>query len=343
MIKVIILLGPTGVGKTGVSILLAKTLNTEIISADSMQIYRHMDIGTAKPTQKERAMVKHHMIDIVDPRESYSTGRYITAVAPIIEGLHKTKKIPIVVGGTGLYIKAMTRGIFSGPSADWTLREDLLSMEKEEKGSLYNYLKELDTEAAEKITPNDTRRIVRALEVCLKSNKSMSEIQKKLTKPLPFEFIKIGLSRERKELYRMIEKRVDEMTKAGLIDEVKTLINLLTEHSLIQDSRCRMQDNPPMSPLTKGGIKGGSCIMYHASSPLPSMQAIGYKEIAMYLHGKITLEEAIRLIKRGTKRYAKKQFTWFRKEEGIHWVDITGIDDSYEAFRRVNHLLKSLM
>ena len=209
MNKVIILLGPTGVGKTGVSILLAKELNTEIISADSMQIYRHMDIGTAKPSHEERSIVKHHMIDIVDPWESYSTGKYIAAVVPIIEGLHRKGKIPIVVGGTGLYIKAMTRGIFSGPSADWTLREDLLSMEKEERGSLYNYLKELDPEAAGKITPNDTRRIIRALEVCLKSNTSMSEMQKKLTQPLPYEFIKIGLTSDRKELYRLIEERVD--------------------------------------------------------------------------------------------------------------------------------------
>lgn len=332
MNKVIILLGPTGVGKTGVSILLAKKLNTEIISADSMQIYRHMDIGTAKPSKEERAVVKHHMIDIVDPWESYSTGKYIEAAVPIIKGLHKRGKIPVVTGGTGLYIKAMTRGIFSGPSADWTLREDLLSMEEEEEGSLYNYLKELDPVASEKIVRNDTRRVIRALEVCLKSNRSISEIQEKLTRPLPFEFIKIGLLRDRKELYRMIETRVDEMIKAGLINEVKMVISLITEHN-------RMQDNPPISPLTKGGIKGGSCMMYRASFPLPSMQAIGYKEVAMYLDGKITPDESVRIIKRGTKRYAKRQFTWFRKEEGIHWVDITGVDDSSEAFRRVDDIL----
>lgn len=127
MKQVIILLGPTGVGKTGASLLLAKKLGTDIISADSMQIYRHMDIGTAKPTPDQMAMVKHHMIDIVEPWESYSTGKYIDAVVPIIEGLHRKGKIPIVAGGTGLYIKAMTRGIFRGPSADWSLRESLLA------------------------------------------------------------------------------------------------------------------------------------------------------------------------------------------------------------------------
>ncbi|MBI5187677.1 MAG: tRNA (adenosine(37)-N6)-dimethylallyltransferase MiaA [Nitrospirae bacterium] len=321
MNKVIILLGPTGVGKSVVSILLAKSLNTEIISADSMQIYRYMDIGTAKPSKEERAIVKHHMIDIIDPSEAYSTGKYIRAVVPIIEELHRDRKIPIVVGGTGLYIKAMTRGIFSGPSADWSLREELLLMEEEEKGSLYNYLKEFDPEAAEKITPNDTRRIIRALEVCLKSDTSMSEIQKKLTTPFPYEFIKIGLLRDRKELYRMIEQRVDKMVEEGLIDEVKKLTETL------KDAETRRHGD--IHPFT--------------ASYFPAMQAIGYKEIAMYLNGEITLAEAIRLIKRGTKRYAKRQFTWFKKEEGIHWIDITGIYDSHEILLRIYSVLNRLM
>lgn len=311
--KVIILLGPTGVGKTGASILLAKALDTEIISADSMQVYKHMDIGTAKPTPEERAIVKHHMIDIVKPREAYSTGNYIKEVAPIIDNLHRRGKIPIVVGGTGLYIKAMTRGIFSGLSADWSLREELLSMEREERGSLYDYLKELDPQAAERITPGDTRRIIRALEVCVKSTMSMSETQKKLTRPLPYEFIKVGLHRDRKELYRMIEQRVDKMINEGLVEEVKGIINLLTVHT--------------------------ASLVTHYSS----MQAISYKEIALHLKGEITLEEAIRLIKRGTKRYAKRQITWFKKEEKIHWIDITGIYDSYEIYLLVQRTLSGLL
>jgi len=308
MNKVIILLGPTGVGKTGVSLLLAKKLDTDIISADSMQIYRHMDIGTAKPTLDERAGVKHHMIDIVGPWETYSTGKYIAAVVPIIEGLHLKGKIPIVVGGTGLYIKAMTRGIFSGPSADWSLRESLLDREKAENGSLYMYLRELDPEAAGKITPNDTRRIIRALEVSLKSASNISDMQKRFTQPLPYDFIKIGLSRDRKELYSLIEKRVDEMIANGLEEEVKKVLHL-TEASSV--------------------------------SPLPSMQAIGYKEVAMYLQRETSLDEAIRLIKRGSKRYAKRQFTWFRKEEGISWTDITGISDSSLILDRVCDILET--
>ena len=308
MNKVIIILGPTGVGKTGVSLLLAKKLGTDIISADSMQIYRHMDIGTAKPTPDERAMVKHHMIDIVGPRESYSTGKYIDAVVPIIEGLHRKGKIPIVAGGTGLYIKAMTRGIFSGPSADWSLRESLLDREKAENGSLYMYLGELDPEAAGKITRNDTRRIIRALEVSLKSASNISDMQKRFTQPLPYEFIKIGLSRDRKELYSLIEKRVDEMIANGLEEEVKNVLHLIEASSV---------------------------------SPLPSMQAIGYKEIAMYLQGGIPRDEAVRLIKRGSKRYAKRQFTWFRKEEGISWVDITGISDNSLILDRVCDIIET--
>jgi tRNA dimethylallyltransferase len=328
--KVIILLGPTGVGKSGVSILLAKSLDTEIISADSMQIYRHMDIGTAKPTFEERTIVKHHMIDVVNPWETYSTGKYVEAVVPIIEELHKTEKIPIVVGGTGLYIKAMTRGIFSGPSADWLLRENLLSLEKEEKGSLYNILKDLDLEAAGRITPNDTRRIIRALEVCLKSDSSMSELQKKKTKPLPYEFIKIGLWRDRKELYRMIEQRVDNMIRDGLVEEVEMVVNLIGEMEKRRNGETE-EKRITKSPNHRVTV-----------SSFSSMQAIGYKEIALYIEGGIALKDAIRLIKKGSKSYAKRQFTWFRKEEGIHWIDITGIDDSGLILNLISDFLTHL-
>jgi tRNA dimethylallyltransferase len=324
--KVIILLGPTGVGKSGSALLLAKKLDTEIISADSMQIYRHMDIGTAKPSKEERAFVTHHMIDIVHPWENFSTGRYISMIVPVIEDLHKRGKIPVVVGGTGLYIKAMTRGIFSGPPADWTLREDLLSMEKEEPGSLYAYLKKLDPEAAEKITPNDTRRVVRALEVYLKGHESISQMQQRLTQPLHYDFIKIGLSRDRKELYRIIEERVDAMIQHGLMNEVKMVIDMIQE---------RLSSHNPL-PIAHDPL---SMPPY----PFPSMQAIGYKEFAMCLQKEISPEETVSLIKRATKRYAKRQFTWFKKEEGIHWLDISGISESEEVFMRVWGVLKNLL
>ncbi|MBI5638983.1 MAG: tRNA (adenosine(37)-N6)-dimethylallyltransferase MiaA [Nitrospirae bacterium] len=301
MNKVIILLGPTGVGKTGAAILLAKKLDTEIISADSMQIYRHMDIGTAKPSQEERALVRHHMIDIVDPSQSYSAGQYIETIVPIIEGLHNEGKMPVIAGGTGLYIKAITRGIFSGPSADWDLRDELLSMEQEERGFLHNYLLRLDPEAAAKIQRNDTRRIVRAIEVCLKGDEKMSLMQERLTKTLPYEFIKIGLTRQRAELYRIIDSRVETMLQQGLEAEVRRLLFM----------------NPDKTPL----------------------QAIGYKEYISYLKGEIPRQEAIDLIKRNTRRYAKRQFTWFRKEEGIRWLDISGICKSEEIVGAIELLM----
>lgn len=295
--KVLILLGPTGVGKTGASVLLAKSLDTEIISADSMQIYRHMDIGTAKPSKEQMSTVNHHMIDIVEPSETFSTGRYIEHVAPIIEGVHKRRKLPIVVGGTGLYIKAMTRGIFTGPSADWNLREELRQMEEDNEGCLYSLLQQLDPEAASRIMPSDMRRIVRALEVCYKTSKGISTLQKELTSPLPYEFVRIGLARDRKELYKLIEQRVDSMLDQGLADEVEALLLM----------------NPEKT----------------------AMQAIGYKEIARHLNGEFSLEEAISLVKKRTKAYAKRQFTWFRKEEGITWIDVTGIFSDEEIYRRI--------
>ncbi|MBI4824781.1 MAG: tRNA (adenosine(37)-N6)-dimethylallyltransferase MiaA [Nitrospirae bacterium] len=297
---VILILGPTCVGKSETAIELTKALKTELISADSMQIYKYMDIGTGKPSLSERQGIKHHMIDIVLPEETYSVGRYIEDVIPVINTIHEKNKIPVVVGGTGLYTKAMTRGLFPGPSADWSLRGELLRLEEESKGILYENLRRLDPTAAENIMPTDLRRILRSLEVSLKSNEKMSELKARLTKPLPYEFIKIGLMRERKELYGMIEKRVEDMIARGLVHEVNRLLSM----------------NPSST----------------------SMQAIGYKEIASYLKGNYPLDEAIRLIKRNTKRYAKRQFTWFKKEEGIHWIDVTGIFSGREIYNKVSVL-----
>ncbi|MHB8882271.1 MAG: tRNA (adenosine(37)-N6)-dimethylallyltransferase MiaA [Thermodesulfovibrionales bacterium] len=297
MRKVIILLGPTGVGKTAAALSLAGSLDTEIISADSMQIYRGMDIGTAKPSLEERAGIRHHMIDIVDPSEAYSTGRYIDAIVPVIDRLLELGKVPLITGGTGLYIKAITRGIFSGPSADLSLREELLEAEEEAPGTLHARLLDQDPEAAARIDRHDIRRIVRALEVCQNAGRTMSGMQEKFTSPLPYDFLKIGLTRDREELYRIIDRRVDAMLAAGLEDEVRALL----------------ARGPDRTPL----------------------QAIGYKEMASFLRGEILKEEAVRLIRRNTRRYAKRQFTWFRKEEGIRWVDITGIYDREGIFRLV--------
>ncbi len=305
MKKIIVLIGPTGVGKTGTSILLAKALNTEIISSDSMQIYKYMDIGTAKSSPEERQIVKHQMIDIANPWEFFSTGEYIKIVKPIIENLHRRNKIPIIVGGTGLYIKAMTRGIFEGPSSDWQLREDLKRKETDDPGYLCNYLKAIDPVSAGRIMPNDHRRIIRAIEVFLKGNTLISELHQTQNNPFSFDFIKIGLTRNREELYGIIEDRVDGMMSDGLLDEVKKVISMISMHC-------------------NGSI-----------NHLPALQAIGYKELALHLDGLISLDEAAALIKKKTRNYAKRQFTWFKKEEDVRWIDITGIHDDQKILEKV--------
>lgn len=307
--KVIIVLGPTGVGKTAVSILIAKALKTEIISADSMQIYRHMDIGTAKPSAEELGAVPHHLIDILSPAESFSAGMFRERAEGAIDGLHAKDKIPIIVGGTGLYIRSLTEGLFEGPAADWPLREKLMEDEKAHgSGYLYKYLSETDPEAAEKINPNDLRRTVRALEVSLKEKRGISECRRASTRPLDHNFIKIGLLRDREELYSIIEERVDRMMEEGLLQETERLLRMKPERT--------------------------------------ALQALGYREMAQHLNGEIALEEAVRLTKKRTKMYAKRQFTWFNKEPEINWVDITGImtgDDIYDRVLKEVEILREII
>ncbi|KAF0184107.1 MAG: tRNA dimethylallyltransferase [Nitrospirae bacterium] len=310
MKKALILLGPTGVGKTTASLLLAQHFRTEIISSDSMQIYRHMDIGTAKPTLAELQLVRHHMIDVVDPWEHFSAGAYIETVSPVMQRLQDDNRIPLIVGGTGLYLKAMTRGIFKGPSANPALRAELRNMEQSRPGSLYRRLQDLDPMGASKIMPNDLRRIVRSLEVCMSGGVSMSAMQAEHTEKLPSDFVKIGLMRDRAELYAMINRRVDIMLEQGLTAEVRKVLDLIIAHrsSALPDFR---------------------------DSALSSMQAIGYKELVSFFDGTCRLEESVSFIKQRSRNYAKRQFTWFRQESDITWIDITGLFDPEAVFRKV--------
>ncbi|MBI5739728.1 MAG: tRNA (adenosine(37)-N6)-dimethylallyltransferase MiaA [Nitrospirae bacterium] len=295
---VIIILGPTAVGKTGVSLLLAEALNTEIISADSMQVYRNMDIGTAKPSPAELKRVPHHLIDMLSPGESFSAGMFKEAAVAVIDGLHAKGKVPVMAGGTGLYIRSLTRGLFEGPPADRAVRDRLNEEERVRgKGHLYGYLCSLDPEAAAKISPNDLRRTIRALEVSLTGDKTISEFRAASTRPQPYDFIKVGLSRDRKELYGLIERRVDHMIDKGLLRETERLLR----------------------------IRPGRT----------ALQALGYREMADYIMGQVGYEDAVRLIKKRTKMYAKRQYTWFRKEPDIKWVDVTGITESQEIFKKV--------
>ncbi len=300
----IVLTGPTGVGKTVAAILLAEYLHGEIINADSMQVYKGMDIGTAKPSRAEQLRVKHHLIDIVQPWETFSCGKYLDYAAPLIESLITKGIRPIIVGGSGLYIRALTEGLFKAPDADWSLRNYLMELESIAPGTLYNKLKSMDTEAASKIMENDLRRIVRALEVRLISGKNITKLQRDLTTAtLPYRFIKICLTRQRDELYCMINKRVDTMISLGLVEEVRQLIS----------------QNIAATPS----------------------QAIGYKEMFSYLKGESTLDLTIDAIKQGTRRYAKRQLSWFRQEKNLQWIDISGVFNGTEIFQIIKKVVIS--
>ncbi len=304
--KVLFIVGPTAVGKTSVAIRLASLLQTEIVSADSMQVYRHMDIGTAKPSLEELSMVPHHMIDIVEPWEYFSAGQYLEKVSGIIESLHARGKVPIITGGTGLYMRAITKGLFPSPPADFKLRGELLQQEQIEEGYLHKRLCELDPIVASRVNPKDHRRLLRALEVCLNTDSTMSELQQTNTMPLDYQYIKIGLTCSRDRLYSLINKRVDSMIDRGLIEEAKDVIDMILKNR----------------PLPYGVDELGHILSF------TSMQAIGYKELARYFYGELDKDTAIALIKQRTRNYAKRQFTWFRAEGDIRWIDTVSLQEA---------------
>lgn len=283
--KLTFILGPTASGKTAVAVELASLFNGEVISADSMQVYRHMDIGTAKPSKEELDWVPHHLIDIVDPDEEYTAARFRKeAMGKIGEILSRGKRV-FVAGGTGLYVKVLTQGIFEGPRSDNRLRETLREVARS-KGNmaLYERLKEVDPVSAANIHPNNTNRLIRALEVWDLSKRPISEFHREHAfSEAPFDALKIGLYRERAALYTDIERRVDEMMDRGLLDETKRLLSM--------------------------GYGSG----------LKPMCGLGYKEMIGFLSGEYPLDEAVGLIKKKTRRYAKRQATWFRRDPEIRW------------------------
>ncbi len=299
--KIIIICGPTGIGKTSVAIKIAKKFTGGIISADSMQIYKYMDIGTAKPTKKERREAPHHLIDIIEPDRDFDAAKFVDMAKKKIKDLHKKGILPIIAGGTGLYIKALTKGIFKSEPVRAEIKERL-KKEAENRGLSYLYekLKQKDPESAVKIHPNDSFRIIRALEVFESTGKTISEYHKEHNfKESPFNALKIGLHMDKKKLYERIEKRVDLMIDSGLLDEVKNL------------------------------LKAGW------SPDLKSMNSIGYRHMALYISGDITWNEAVRTMKRDTRRYAKRQFTWFKADKEIIWYEpdmINDISDHVERF-----------
>lgn len=284
--KVIVIVGPTASGKTDLSIQLAKKLNGEIVSADSMQIYKKMSIGTAKPTEEEMQGIKHHMIDIIEPNEEFNVAKYKNMAEEKIEEILKKGKQPIIVGGTGLYIDTLVNGIeFKEIENDFEYRE---KMEKlaEEKGIdwLFEELKKVDIEAAQNIEKNNVRRVIRALEIYKVTGKTKTQLDRESIKGTKYNYIVFGLLWDREELYNRINLRVDIMFKQGLLEEVKSLIN------------------------NEGFSK-------------TALQGLGYKEVVEYIEEKISYEEMIEKIKMETRRYAKRQMTWFKRNTNIIWLD----------------------
>lgn len=283
--KIIIIVGPTATGKSALGLHLAQKFRGEIINADSMQIYRGLDIGTAKPTREEQKLVRHHLIDILDLNQIYSAAKFREEADEIIKKLHQ-EGIPIfVVGGTGLYLKVLTQGIFHGPEANSELRQQLKKrLAQEGSQALHQELQRIDPEAAFRIHPRDHLRLIRALEVIYQTNRPISSLQREHGfKEQPYVVLKIGLSLPKEELFRRIEERIEEMLQKGWIEEVK---NLLAQG---------------LSPNIK------------------PFQAIGYRQIIRYLSGQIDFPEMVRLIIRETRAYAKRQITWFKADPEINW------------------------
>ncbi|MDW8099057.1 MAG: tRNA (adenosine(37)-N6)-dimethylallyltransferase MiaA [Anaerolineae bacterium] len=291
------IIGPTAVGKTALSIELALAINGEIVSADSRQIYRYMDIGTAKPTPAERARVPHHLLDVVDPDQPMTLAEYQRLAYAAIEDIHRRGRVPLLVGGTGLYVRAVLEGLrIPEVPPDPKLRARL-EAEARALGAeaLHARLAALDPVAAARVDPRNVRRVIRALEVCLHAGRPISELQE--AAPPPYRILRIGLTRPRRELYARIDARVDAMIAAGLMEEVRSL-------------------------LARG-----------YGPELPAMSGLGYRQICRYLAGEQTLEEAIREIKRKTRRFVHQQQTWFRPDDPrIHWFDLS--QTPYEAIEQ---------
>lgn len=285
-----IILGPTASGKTALGVQVAKRLGAEIISADSIQIYRGLDIGSAKPTQEEMKGIPHHMLNVVEvDGPKFSVAAYQQQARAIIHGLQQANIFPLVVGGTGLYISALTSPLnFTETAGDETLRRALQAQEQQQPGSLYAKLQREDPASAQRLHPNDIKRIVRALEVKQLTGKPIgAAFAQAASAPCPYDLTMVGLNMPRPLLYARIEQRVDQMLEQGLVEEARSI-------------------------WEKG-----------LDPALPALQGLGYKQLFAYFAGNYSLEEAVAAIKQETRHFAKRQMTWFRRDARIHWLDIT--------------------
>ena len=304
------IVGPTACGKTDASIKIAEMLGAEIVSADSIQVYRMLDIGSAKPTAEQRRRVAHHMIDMVDLDDrNFSVARYRQSAQNCIDLIHEAGKLPLVVGGTGLYIHALTQPLTLGNvPPDENLRSELILKERDDPGCLHRMLEELDPQSAARLHPNDQKRVVRALEVCMASGKPLSAVGSDFHNTFgiepPNDAVMLGITMPRERLYERINSRVDQMMAAGFLDEVKSLLALGYDPDL------------------------------------PAFQGIGYRQLIEHISGKLTLSEAVEQIKRETRRFAKRQITWFKRDARICWFDGSGYSSNQELHLEMLEYLK---
>jgi tRNA dimethylallyltransferase len=303
--KLLVLVGPTAVGKTKLSLALAHQYNCEIISGDSMQVYRGMDIGTAKISPEEQENIPHHLIDILEPNEAFSAAAFQQLAGELIDDIHSRNRLPFIVGGTGLYIESLCYSFqFSEAASDEQYRQEQARFLAEfGEQALHDKLKQVDPVSAERLHPNNTRRIIRALEILHVTGTTLSAQLAGQTKQSPYDLCLIGLTMDRALLYKRIEQRIDQMIDQGLVEEVNLLVDRGYSRALI------------------------------------SMQGLGYKEIIGYLAGECSLAEAITLLKRDTRHYAKRQMSWFRHMKDIHWIDVTEFTNFSTHLQTINAII----
>jgi tRNA dimethylallyltransferase len=292
----IAVVGPTGAGKSDLALYLAEALGSEVLSSDALQVYRGVDVGTAKVPIEERRGVPHHLIDLVEPTEEFSAAEFVRRAVPLIEDLTRRGRVPVIVGGTGLYLRALRKGLFEGPGRSPEIRERLSEIaERRGVRALHRILRRWDPGLAARIHPNDRVRLVRGIEVYLASGERMSDLMEKRLSPLRgFQDILVGLRPDRDPLKERIASRVESMFARGFVEEVR---RLRSEHG----------------------------------DAIPAFKAIGYREVLLHLDGKIDLDETRRRVALATAQYAKRQMTWFRREPDVHWFEGFGDDESVRA------------
>ncbi len=301
----VVLLGPTAVGKSRIAVQVARHFGTDVLTADSRQVYRGMDIGTDKPTAEERQNVPHRLIDLADPDQVFNTGWYRRAALVEIDRLYAARQLPFVVGGTGLYIRTLVRGLCAAPQADPHVRAELMKISKEQgRDRLYAELVRVDPNTAARLHPNDTAKVIRALEVYRLSGQPMSAMHRQhQSQDAPFLTLLIGLQRQKEELYKRIEERIDWQLAHGMVEETRTLL--------------------------------GRGYGRH----LGAMKALGYRQVSAYVAGEYDYPDMARRFKRDTRHFAKRQMTWFRKEPGVVWVSTKGDEPFEHTIGRIVELI----